>query len=78
MMLIVSLCRSRFSYFYPAFKKWCRGDRSHASLVSVARLRPLVASVTKIPGVGGTLQGATSTEVAETDPQLGDSVRNWL
>jgi hypothetical protein len=47
-MLIVGLRRSCFSCFCSKFKKWCHGDRSHASLVLVACRRPVVVSVVLI------------------------------
>jgi hypothetical protein len=36
MASIIGLCCSHFSYFFFDLKMWCRGDRSHASLVPVA------------------------------------------
>jgi hypothetical protein len=34
--LVIGLCCFRFSYFCSDFTKWCRGDRSHTSLVPIA------------------------------------------
>jgi hypothetical protein len=36
MALVIGLHRSRFSCFCSDFKMWCHGDRSHASLISIA------------------------------------------
>jgi hypothetical protein len=54
-------------------RMWCRGDRSHASLVPVTHRWPLVASAMEVPGIGGMPLGATSVVVADAIPRLGDS-----
>jgi hypothetical protein len=68
MVLVISLRCSHFSYFCPKFKKWCRGDRSHASLVPVAHQWPVVASAMEVLGAGDTPQGAADIEVADAGP----------
>jgi hypothetical protein len=63
MVLVIGLRRCRFSYFCPEFKKWCRGDRSHASSVPVTRRRPVVVSAMEVSGTSGALHYATGDEV---------------
>jgi hypothetical protein len=60
MALVIGLRRSRFSCFCSDFKKWCRGDRSRASLVpdachsvtcpAIPLCLPLMASLTLSAG----------------------------
>jgi hypothetical protein len=78
MVLIVNLRCSRFSCFCPEFKKWCHGDRSHASLALVARRWPVVASAMEVSGAGGALQGTTVVDVTDVEPWLGDSTESLL
>jgi hypothetical protein len=46
MALVIGLHHSRFSYFCTVFKKWCCGDRSHASSVPVAH-RSMVRDISR-------------------------------
>jgi hypothetical protein len=69
MVLVISLRRCRFSYFCPEFKKWCRGDRSHASSVPVTRRRPVVVSAMEVSGTSGALHYATGDEVVDVVPR---------
>jgi hypothetical protein len=78
MVLVVRLCRSRFSYFCPEFKKWCRGDRSRVLLVPVAHRRPVVALAMEVSCARGAPQGAAGVEVADAGPRVGDSAGSLL
>jgi hypothetical protein len=64
--------------FALSFKKWCRGDRSHASLDPVARQRPVVASTMEVLGAGVAPYGAAGIEVVDASPRLTDSAGSLL
>jgi hypothetical protein len=67
---VIGLRSSRFSCFCPKFKKWGRGDRSHASLVPVAGRRPEVVSAMEVLGASSTPHGVANIEVSDADPSL--------
>jgi hypothetical protein len=72
-VLVAYLHHSCFSCLDTEYEQRCHHDRSRTSSASISYRQSMVASTIEVLGVGGALQGATSVEVVDVNPWLGDS-----